>query len=201
LVNAYCAYADTYTTLHYYKYYYSGGGSGYGSDHYYFWERGYRALWGEENDFTPKYHTIGDTIGPPDYVNCGCNNIPQCTQGVKAAVATLAKLAGVRQLVGAAERPTAPVWTVEPNRPNPFVGQTQFRCAVEPGHKAALRIYDNRGAAIRTFAIPHSAFRIPYSVTWDGRDGSGRRAAPGVYFYRLEGDRTSDFGKAVLLAN
>jgi hypothetical protein len=197
LVNLFCAYADTYTNLTYTKYYYNGGGSGYGSDHYYFWERGYRALWGEENDFTPKYHTIGDTIGPLNYVNCGCNNIPQCTEGVKAAVATIAKLAGVRQLTGvaddrradAARRPTA--------GPNPFRDQVAFRFPAGFG-SAELAVYDAAGRRLRAWAV-----RGPGDVplTWDGRDARGRRVEPGVYFYRAETNGRVMSGRLVRIEN
>jgi hypothetical protein len=189
LVDAYCANADTYTDLKYVKDMISSGG--YGSDHYYFWQRGYLALWGEENDFTPMYHTIGDTIGPLYYTNCGTNNVGLCTEGIKAAVATLAKLAGAYQMTGQAGdgRPWSD-FRLAQNRPNPFRYQTSISFVT--AGPVAIRVYDRGGRLVRELAGHRT-------VQWDGRDLTGRRVAPGVYFYRIEGTQTSEFRKAVLL--
>lgn len=195
LVNAYCANADTYATLKYKKDMISSGG--YGSDHYYFWQRGYLALWGEENDFTPKYHTIGDTIGTPGYVNCGTNNVPMCTEGIKAAVATLAKLAGAHILSGVEQGAAASRrFELNQNSPNPFAGQTLIRYSPGSDASARVRIYDLRGALVNELADPGLAGIR--QVSWNGRDQNGRPVVPGVYFYRLEGNTQTPFRKAVL---
>jgi hypothetical protein len=195
LVNAYCANADTYTTLKYREDLISSGG--YGSDHYYFWQRGYLALWGEENDFTPKYHTIGDTIGTPGYVNCGTNNIPMCTEGIKAAVATLAKLAGAHVSSGVKEgSPGLRRSELSQNSPNPFHGQTVIRYAPGADASARVRIYDLQGVLVSELA-DHSSAGLR-QVSWNGRDRNGRPVAPGVYFYRLGGSARTPFRKAVL---
>jgi hypothetical protein len=193
LVNAFCASADTYTDLKYIRNMISSGG--YGSDHYYFWQRGYLALWGEEDDFTPKYHTIGDTIGTLYYRNCGTNNVPMCTEVIKAAVATLARLAGVRVLTGAGEPDRAArVLRVGRAMPDPFRDRTQLGYALPSGQAAALRIYDASGALVREFRdLAHGG----QSVSWNGRDCAGRQVTPGIYFFRLEGKQTTEFGKTV----
>jgi len=56
------------------------GGSG-GSDHWYFWQRGYKAFFGIEDDFNLYYHTNNDTY---DKINQ-----PYFTKAVKTSVATL----------------------------------------------------------------------------------------------------------------
>jgi subtilisin-like proprotein convertase family protein len=56
------------------------GNSG-GSDHWYFWQKGYKAFFGIEDDFNLYYHTNNDTY---DKINQ-----PYFTKAVKASVATL----------------------------------------------------------------------------------------------------------------
>lgn len=134
------------------------------SDHHSFWQRGYPALCGIEHDFTPMYHKIGDTIGPLYYVNCGTNNWPMATEAVKAAVATIAKLAGAMIPTGAPEDAAlpAPVISTVFGRP-PFV--LPFR---------SWAVYDVRGGLVAEGAEP----------VWDGFSRHGVAVRPGIYFVR-----------------
>lgn len=68
------AVADTYTQLKI-RHVRNTGTSG-SSDHASFWKRGYKAMLGIERVLTPAYHTIGDTVGPHLYTNCGVNHLP-----------------------------------------------------------------------------------------------------------------------------
>jgi hypothetical protein len=67
-------------------------------------------------------------------------------------------------------------------RPNPSRGGVRF--VVPAGSAASLRIFDAVGRLVRDLAVP-AAFDSR-SVAWDGRTGSGRRVAPGVYYYDME---------------
>lgn len=197
LVNAFCAAADTYTQLKYIKQLISSGG--YGSDHYYFWQRGYLALWGEEDDFTPMYHTIGDTIGALYARYVGTNNVPMCTQTIKAAVATIAKLAGVRELSGAQE--PAHDWKnphLTQNAPNPFRKSTVIHYSIPGAQPSRLTIYDRQGRSCRSFTLPAQRSG---SVIWDGKNDAGEPVGPGIYFYRLESTPANAVYKAVRLAD
>ncbi len=60
-------------------------GTSSGSDHYYFWQRGYSAVFYFEYEMTPYYHTSGDTI---DHINP-----TYAVKNVKLIIATLAELA------------------------------------------------------------------------------------------------------------
>jgi hypothetical protein len=79
--------------------------------------------------------------------------------------------------------PRAPMALFQ-NAPNPFERGTTIRYALERPVYTDLRVYDVRGALVRTLdsgaqpAGDHQRF-------WDGRDNDGRRVASGVYFYRL----------------
>lgn len=82
--------------------------------------------------------------------------------------------------------------------PNPFNPSTRIGIELESPGTANLSIYDFRGQLIATLlneALPAGR----RDVTWDGRDGQGRRVASGVYFSRLEAGDFAATGKLVLV--
>jgi|WetSurMetagenome_2_1015567.scaffolds.fasta_scaffold719488_1 plastocyanin len=70
--------------------------------------------------------------------------------------------------------------------PNPFRGST--RIAINPCLSSlapiSADIYDASGRLIRVLPVPRPSTPAPSSVTWDGKDGRGQEAGPGVYFCR-----------------
>ncbi|UCF05040.1 MAG: T9SS type A sorting domain-containing protein [bacterium] len=84
------------------------------------------------------------------------------------------------------------------NFPNPFNPTTCITFALrEPAH-VALRIYDVSGRLVRVLVDEEREARV-YEEVWDGVDGSGRAAASGIYFYRIEAGAFVDTKKMVLL--
>ena len=84
------------------------------------------------------------------------------------------------------------------NYPNPFNPATAISFVAPAAGRAVLRIYDVRGAVVRTLldrVVPAGEA----SVRWDGRDDAGRQVHSGIYFYelRLGAERVSR--KMVLL--
>ena len=70
--------------------------------------------------------------------------------------------------------------------PNPTDRMTTIDYVVSDRRaRVRLQIFDVEGRAVRTL-INGFAPGGTNSVTWDGKDGLGRLAAPGVYFARLE---------------
>jgi hypothetical protein len=73
--------------------------------------------------------------------------------------------------------------------PNPFNAQVNLAFDLAGQGRVALHVYDLRGRLVRTL---HDDW-LPagrHGFNWDGRDGSGRAAASGTYFYRLlQGDK------------
>jgi hypothetical protein len=70
-------------------------------------------------------------------------------------------------------------------QPNPFRGSTRIRYAVPRAGTGSVRILDVRGRVVRTLhegPLPAGEG----AVAWDGRDDSGRKAASGVYWSRIE---------------
>ncbi len=82
--------------------------------------------------------------------------------------------------------------------PNPFNPQTMISFALPADMGAELKVYSAEGKLVRTLL----AGRQPagtHRVLWDGRDGTGRRVASGVYLYRLVTAEGAMSGKVALL--
>ncbi len=69
--------------------------------------------------------------------------------------------------------------------PNPFNPETEIRYSLPMMGLVTLEIYDLRGRIIRHL-IHEEHPAGEYSVTWDGRDGIGRKQASGTYLARLQ---------------
>ena len=70
-------------------------------------------------------------------------------------------------------------------RPNPFTTQTSIHYTVPvEGATVTLKLYDIRGRLVRTL-VDRSQSGGAYEAAWDGRDGTGRTVASGVYFARM----------------
>ncbi|HEX7319636.1 MAG TPA: M20/M25/M40 family metallo-hydrolase [bacterium] len=211
------AVADTYTQLKIRRV--RNTGTSGGSDHVSFWQNGYKALCGIERVLTPMYHTIGDTIGPYMYGNCGVNNLPFATKVIQTGVAALAKLAvpihsgtGSEELnAGAGLNPSLEII------PNPFNSNLTVRFQIQNSpppfpsplegedkgggdySNMSLRIFDASGKLVKSFnQLPITQLHS-YSITWSGTDQSGNPLPAGVYFVKLETPETTRIEKAVLL--
>lgn len=80
----------------------------------------------------------------------------------------------------------AKTYKLSQNYPNPFNPETKIQFSIPNESKVNLAIYDIQGALINTL-IDHDNYSVgSYSVTWDGRDFSGKRVASGIYFARIE---------------
>jgi hypothetical protein len=77
-------------------------------------------------------------------------------------------------------------------RPNPFDPQTTITYTIKKGGSVELVVYDVLGRSLRTLVngFVHAG---DHDVVWDGKDDSGKQAAPGIYLYRL---RTGDVVEA-----
>lgn len=75
-----------------------------------------------------------------------------------------------------------------PNRPNPFRDATEIRFQLGAPERVALTVHDAAGRLVRTLVPGETLPAGWHGRAWDGRDDSGRVAASGVYFYRLDAD-------------
>lgn len=167
LVDFYVAQADTFTTLKTVRVMDPGAQW---SDHASFWDQGYVAFCGIEHDFTPEYHTLGDTIGPLYYPNCGTNNWLMATEAIKAGVASIAKLAGAHVMTPIEEEKRLD--RTRDLSVLPTIGTGRFTVSL-PAAASRLDIYDATGARVRSLAAPAQMFALDL-VTLN----------PGVYVLR-----------------
>jgi hypothetical protein len=182
LMDFYIAQADTFSALKPIRI--MDAGARY-SDHSSFWDHGYVAFCGIEDDFTPEYHTLGDTVGPLYFVNCGTNNWLMATEVIKAAVASIAKLAGASPRTGVED--AAPARPARIARVVPSVGRAPvtLRFSSQPARSASVKVYDGEGSLIEALPVSGSA------AEWRG-------AAAGVYFLRLTDGGATSAAKVVL---
>ncbi len=82
--------------------------------------------------------------------------------------------------------------------PNPFNPTTRIAFRVTGDGPVRLAVHDAAGRLVRTL-VSTSMAAGEYTVTWDGNEAGGRRAASGVYFYRLDVDGHAETRKMVML--
>jgi photosystem II stability/assembly factor-like uncharacterized protein len=96
------------------------------------------------------------------------------------------------------EQNLLPALWLEQNRPNPFSLSTEIHFSLARRAEVRLDIFNVRGQRVRTL-VAHTLLAGRHATTWDGRDGAGREAAGGVYFYRLQADGCSVTRRMMLL--
>jgi hypothetical protein len=85
------------------------------------------------------------------------------------------------------------------NAPNPVSSQfTNIQYAVVNPGNVSLNIYNISGQLVKTLVNEN---RQPgyYNARWDGKEASGRKAASGVYFYRIQANGFDYTKKMVVL--
>jgi hypothetical protein len=81
--------------------------------------------------------------------------------------------------------------------PNPVSGAADIWFRSPPAAEVALSIYDTAGRLVWTHRL-EAAARLS-RVTWDAKDHSGDRVAPGVYFLKLKAGKQTASAKVVVL--
>jgi len=84
------------------------------------------------------------------------------------------------------------------NYPNPFNPETTIRYEIANAAHVQITIYNLLGEEIRTLENRvHAAGS--YTIRWDGKDGSGKDMASGVYLARIKAGATSNAIKMTLV--
>lgn len=82
---------------------------------------------------------------------------------------------------------------LEQNYPNPFNPTTVISYRLAVSHDVTLKIYNLLGQEVRTLIEDRFHMAGKYSITWDGRDNTGRLVSSNIYVYQL---RTRGFTKS-----
>jgi beta-lactamase superfamily II metal-dependent hydrolase len=83
-------------------------------------------------------------------------------------------------------------------RPNPFNRITSISYQIAKAGAASLKLYNVLGQEVRSLADGEHSAGV-HRVSWDGRDGQGRRVSSGVYFYRLKSGENEASGKLLFV--
>ena len=97
-----------------------------------------------------------------------------------------------------AARTVPAAFALLPNYPNPFNPETQLRFTLPEAGRVTLEIYDGLGQRVRTLIAEVRSAGF-YTVSWDGRDQSGRAVASGAYLAHLRSGEHRAVRKMLLL--
>lgn len=101
--------------------------------------------------------------------------------------------------VTGSETPAAPeAGYLAQNFPNPFNPATRIEYGLSERSHVSLRVFDAAGRLVRELANEEQP-AARHVAEWDGKDGAGRQAASGVYFYRLDAGSFTRTKKMILL--
>lgn len=87
---------------------------------------------------------------------------------------------------------------LEQNYPNPFNPTTTIPFQVPEACDASVKVYDIRGALVKTLMSSHLEIGY-YNLVWDGTNSNGNQVASGVYLIKMTAGEYSDTKKMVLV--
>ena len=159
------------------------------SDHASFWGRGYAAILAIEDfqDFTPWYHTVNDSVATLDQ--------DFFTRFAKAAIGTVATLAGPAGTAGVEQPEPAAFITLGPN---PTTRGAVLRLSLPAPAEVRLEFFDLTGRRLRELGGGVRPSGVS-EISWDGLDAAGSPAPAGVVFYRASVGEKVRSGRLVVL--
>jgi hypothetical protein len=84
------------------------------------------------------------------------------------------------------------------NSPNPFSPGTRIAFSLPKALDVEMSVFDVRGRRVAGL-LDEKLDAGRHDVAWDGTDATGRRVAPGVYWYSLRADKKVLTRKMVLI--
>ena len=156
------------------------------SDSYPFYEQGFPAVYFEEDDFSPYYHTINDIIS--NY------NMDYCREVIKSAGATLLKCMFLNSPTDIENYPTPPTLVnLYQNYPNPFNPNTTIKYSLPEASFVTLKVYNLIGEEIATLVNTEQTIGN-YEVEFNAIT-----LPSGTYFYRIQAGDFVETEKMMLI--
>ena len=157
------------------------------SDSYPFYEEGFAAVYFEEDDFSPYYHTTDDVIS--NY------NMEYCAEVIKSAGATLLKYMFQNSPTGLDEDVIVQPATIHlyQNYPNPFNPSTKIEFRIVDLEYVNLKVYNILGKEVATL-VDEEKPAGEYEVEFIGTN-----LPSGIYFYQLKAGEFVEMKKMILL--
>jgi hypothetical protein len=89
-------------------------------------------------------------------------------------------------------------FALKQNYPNPFNPSTTLKYQLPSATHVRVTVYNTLGVEIATLVngIQDAGY---FSITWDGRDNSGKSVSSGIYLYKMEAGDYSAVRKMVLM--
>ncbi|MDD2331875.1 MAG: FlgD immunoglobulin-like domain containing protein, partial [Candidatus Cloacimonetes bacterium] len=85
-----------------------------------------------------------------------------------------------------------------PNYPNPFNPSTSIKYSIAKASNVKLEIFNLKGQKVKTL-VNENLPRGNFETSWDGTDQAGRKAASGIYLYRLQSDGHIQSRKMIMM--
>ena len=155
------------------------------SDSYPFYEKGFPAIYFEENQFSPYYHTVNDIISNYD--------MEYCSEVIKSAGAMLLKYMDMNSPTSIQEEFIIHNFILEQNYPNPFNPTTIISWQSPIGSWQTLKVYDLLGRELAALIDEYKPAGR-YEVIFDASN-----LPSGTYFYRLQAGETTETKKLILI--
>ncbi|UCE18816.1 MAG: S8 family serine peptidase [Gemmatimonadota bacterium] len=89
-------------------------------------------------------------------------------------------------------------YTLSQNYPNPFNPETEISFQIPSATYTSLKVFNILGQEVKTLVDAHKEAGH-YTITWSGRDESGKEVTSGVYFYTLKAGEFTDTKRMLLL--
>jgi hypothetical protein len=156
------------------------------SDSYPFYEQGFPAVYFEEDDFSPYYHSIDDVIS--NY------NMNYCREVIKSAGATLLRCMLLNSPTIIEDNFSSPTLaSLYQNYPNPFNPTTRINYEIPKRSFITLKVYDVLGNEVAALVNEDRSIGN-YTVEFDATT-----LPSGIYFYRLQAGSFVETKKMMLM--
>ena len=131
-----------------------------------------------------------------DVADCINNGVILPSGTIPSSTPNIAYKGGREQAIQASGLPQE--FSLGQNYPNPFNPDCEIRYALPADAEVTLSIYNVLGQKVRTLVEEHQASGQK-TVSWDGTDERGNKAASGIYFYRIKAGEFEDTKKMILM--